>query len=102
MKRVVMKLKHQGKPAIEIKIDVHPEWAPLGAERFLALLEVGYFDECPLYRFIPGFIVQWGVPLSPQLWKKWGENKIKDDEVKKSNKKGYLSFATSGPSACPP
>ena len=52
-----------------------------------------------MYRVIPGFICQWGVPASPAEWQKWGANKIKDDPVKVSNTPGTLSFATSGPDA---
>lgn len=100
MSKVRMKLQHAGNPTVyEIDILLHPEWAPLGAQRFLDLVDAKYFDGCPLYRFIPNFIVQWGVPLDPALWKQWGEKKIKDDPVTQSNKLARLSFATSGPSA---
>lgn len=67
--------------------------------RFLDLIDAKYFDECRIYRVIPGFIHQWGIPKSPTEYKKWGDNKIKDDPVKVSNSKGTLSFATSGPDA---
>lgn len=65
--------------------------------RFKELVEYGYFRNCKLYRVVPGFIVQWGIPPSPADWHKFGDNKIKDDEVKKSNLTGTVSFATSGP-----
>ena len=92
-------LYHDGTES-SIDIEIHPEWAPLGAERFMALIDANYFDGCPLYRYIPGFIVQWGIPTDPKAWDQWGLNKIKDDPVKKSNKTGTLSFATSGPGVC--
>lgn len=50
-----------------------------------------------IYRVVNEFITQWGIPKDPSEWRKWGENKIKDDPVKMSNTKGTLSFATSGP-----
>ena len=90
---------HAGGPEAFIDIVVHEEWAPIGADRFLKLVDDNYFDGCPLYRFIPEFIVQWGIPTDAAKWKKWGENKVTDDPVKMGNKKGFLSFATSGPSA---
>ena len=67
--------------------------------RFLDLVEAKYFDNMRIYRVIPGFIHQWGIPADPAEYKKWGDNKIKDDPVKVSNKPMTLSFATSGPDA---
>ena len=83
----------------EIEVEVHPEWAPLGAARFLQLVDEKYYDECRIYRVIPGFICQWGIPADPAQFRKWGENKINDDPVKTSNTRGKISFATSGPHA---
>jgi len=83
----------------EIEVEVHPEWAPLGAERFLKLIAEKYYDEARIYRVIPNFIAQWGIPANPAEYQKWGENKIKDDICKMSNTKGTMSFATSGPDA---
>jgi len=81
----------------EIEVEVNPEWAPIGAKRFLDLIDNKYYDEARIYRVIPGFIAQWGVPADPKEWKKWGENKIRDDPVKVSNTQATMSFATSGP-----
>ena len=83
----------------QIEVEVHPEWAPLGAKRFLDLIDAKYYDEARIYRVIPNFIAQWGIPASPAEYQKWGENKIKDDPCKISNTKGTMSFATSGPDA---
>ena len=95
--KVRMHLKLDGEDDTHpIDIIVHPEWAPLGAARFVELIDANYFDECLLYRVVNGFIVQWGIPASPAEWKKWGANKIKDDPVKQKNLAGTLSFATSG------
>ena len=53
--RVRMWLKHHGaSDAKPIDMIVHPEWAPLGAARFLELIDANYFDECVIYRVVPG------------------------------------------------
>lgn len=65
-------------------VEVHNDWAPLGAKRFLDLINVNYYDNCRIYRVIPGFIIQWGIAHSPDLYSKWGDNKIKDDKRKSS------------------
>ena len=67
--------------------------------RFKDLVEAKYFTNCKLYRVVPDFIIQWGIPSSPTEYVKWGDNKIKDDPVKVSNGVGTISFATSGPDA---
>ena len=46
----------------QIVFEVHEEWAPLGARRFVELVAAGYYDEARVYRVIPGFIAQWGIP----------------------------------------
>jgi peptidyl-prolyl cis-trans isomerase A (cyclophilin A) len=83
----------------EVVIDVYPEWAPLGAKRFLELVDDKYMDGCKMYRVVPGFMVQWGINGDLTKYNKWYAQKIKDDPVKKSNQRGMLSFATSGPDA---
>lgn len=67
--------------------------------RFADLVDAGYFTDCRFHRVVPGFIIQWGIPADPVAYKKWGDNKIKDDPVRTSNVQQTLSFATSGPDA---
>ena len=74
--QVVMETS-QGKVVLE----VIPEWAPLGAARF---------------RGVPNFGVQFGINGDPAVHSKW-DKKISDDPVTQSNKRGTLTFATSGP-----
>eukprot|EP00929_Paragymnodinium_shiwhaense_P009039 TRINITY_DN11306_c0_g1_i1.p1 TRINITY_DN11306_c0_g1~~TRINITY_DN11306_c0_g1_i1.p1 ORF type:complete len:176 (-),score=42.13 TRINITY_DN11306_c0_g1_i1:82-609(-) len=83
----------------EVTIDVHEEWAPHGAKRFLELVEDKYFDNCRIYRVIDGFMAQWGINGNLDKYSKWYAQKIPDDPVKQSNKRGRITFATSGPNA---
>lgn len=78
-------------------IEVKPDWAPLGAERFLALVDAGFYTQLPLLRCIRGFLCQFGysgnevqpafdVPLA--------------DDVPGAHQRfhaGYVSFAGNGP-----
>lgn len=41
-------------------------------------------------------MVQWGIPGRPSVAAEWKQKKIKDDEVKQSNERGTITFATSG------
>lgn len=78
-------------------VQVTREWAPLGADRFYALVENGFYDDCRFFRVIPGFMCQFGIHGSPAVSEKWRDRKIGDDPVKKQNTRGRISYATAGP-----
>jgi len=75
-----------------IKIRVHPEWAPIGAAQFKKLVEQGWYDDAGVFRVVPGFIAQFGLPAKPQP----PLPNIQDDPVKVTNSRGTLVFATRG------
>ena len=78
-------------------IAVHPDWAPLGAQRFLTLVDEGYFDGAGFFRVVPGFVVQFGLAADPSNTARWEDAEIKDDPVTRSNTRGMVTFATAGP-----
>ena len=80
----------------DFTVEVHREWSPNGADRFHKLVESGFYDECRFFRVVPGFMVQWGINGDPEIQQNWVDAKIKDDDVAKSNKRGFITFATSG------
>mmetsp|Transcript_20944 Transcript_20944/g.23306 ORF Transcript_20944/g.23306 Transcript_20944/m.23306 type:complete len:198 (+) Transcript_20944:27-620(+) len=75
---------------------VHPEWAPLGEARFRELIDQNYFKGLRFFRVVPNFVAQFGIHGNPEIASKWQTNKIEDDPVVESNKRGTLVFATSG------
>lgn len=81
----------------EFVIAVHPEWAPIGAERFLELVRIGYYDDARFHRAVPDFIVQWGLAGDPALTAEWRERFIADDTVVASNTRGRIAFAFTEP-----
>jgi peptidyl-prolyl cis-trans isomerase A (cyclophilin A) len=81
----------------DVVVEVHRDWAPLGADRFYNLVRSRYLVNSSFYRFHPGFIVQFGMAGDPAVNSAWEKAPIKDDPVKQSNKKGTLVFATAGP-----
>jgi peptidyl-prolyl cis-trans isomerase A (cyclophilin A) len=78
-------------------VDVHRDWAPLGADRFYNLVKSGYFDDVRFFRVIPGFMAQFGIHGNPGVSSAWTSARIQDDPVKQSNKRGFVVFATAGP-----
>mmetsp|Transcript_28132 Transcript_28132/g.49588 ORF Transcript_28132/g.49588 Transcript_28132/m.49588 type:complete len:181 (+) Transcript_28132:257-799(+) len=83
----------------DVILELHPEWAPIGVERFVALVKDDFMTECRFHRVIPNFVCQFGISGDPEQYAKWARQKLKDDDVKVSNKRGTMSFATSGPNA---
>ena len=81
----------------DIVVDVHRDWAPLGADRFYNLVRNRFFTNAAFFRVVPNFVVQFGLPADPAVSKAWQNAVIKDDPVKQSNKRGNLVFATAGP-----
>lgn len=77
-------------------VTVHRDWAPLGADRFYNLVRAGFFNNLYFFRAIPNFMVQFGMSGKPAVNAAWEKAQIKDDPVKQSNKRGYLTFAKTG------
>jgi peptidyl-prolyl cis-trans isomerase A (cyclophilin A) len=77
---------------------VHRDWAPVGAQRFHELVSDGFYDDCRFFRVVDGFMVQFGISGDPNANSKWKQH-LPDDRAKQSNKRGYMTFATSGPNS---
>ncbi|MEE8111546.1 MAG: peptidylprolyl isomerase [Acidobacteriota bacterium] len=81
----------------DFTIEVHRDWAPLGADRFYNLVNNGFYDEIRFFRIISGFMAQFGIHGDPAVSGAWKGAKIKDDPVKKSNTRGFITYAMAGP-----
>lgn len=93
----------------ELEIECHPDWAPGAAARFKELVELGFYKDSPFFRVLPGFIAQFGISADPSFNKQWMycdtndaeavklcKQPLPDEPRKVPNKKGTLSFASSG------
>lgn len=87
-----------GSSAGRIVVQLHPEWSPLGVVRFVELVNEDFYDNCRIFRVLQNFVAQFGINGDPVKQKFWRNKKpIMDDPVVQSNRRGTLSFATSGP-----
>ena len=84
-------------------IEVTRAWAPNGADRFYNLVKNGFFTDARFFRVVSSFMVQFGISGDPAISAPWraAAARITDDPVKQSNKRSYISFATSGPNTRP-
>jgi len=83
----------------DIYLEVHPEWAPIGAAHFKELVDNKFYDDCRFFRVLRDpkpFMAQVGMNGDPKVHAEWGEKTIKDEPVKRSNKRGFVTYAKSG------
>lgn len=78
-------------------VEVEREWAPHGADRFYNLVKNGFYNDVAFFRVIKGFVAQFGINGNPMISQKWLNATIPDDEVRLSNIRGTISFASRGP-----
>ena len=101
-----------GNGSARVTITVRREWAPLGAARFLTLVQSDFYTEARIFRVLTkrssgnDFVVQFGLAALPETTRQWAGRKIVDDPVRKAstcsgkpcaNARGTVVFATSGP-----
>src|SRR5579864_8698960 len=54
-----------------VVIEVHRDWAPLGADRFYNLVRAGFFTDATFFRVVPNFMVQFGLTGNPAVNNVW-------------------------------
>jgi len=77
-------------------VEVTRAWAPREADRFYNLVRYHFYDGASLFRIVPGFVAQFGIPAKPEIAKVWANANIQDDPATQSNLRGYITFAQSG------
>jgi homoserine O-acetyltransferase len=76
-----------------IVIEVHREWAPLGAARFHDLVRERYYDDTRVFRVVAGRWAQFGINGDPRVSARWRQRTIADDPPRVSNARGTVAFA---------
>jgi cyclophilin family peptidyl-prolyl cis-trans isomerase len=79
-----------------LTIEVYPEAAPNAAQRFVELVQTGYYDNVPISRVVPGFVAQFGINWR-EPHKDWENNNFDDDPTLFALERGTLAFAKAGP-----
>jgi peptidyl-prolyl cis-trans isomerase A (cyclophilin A) len=99
-------LNEQAPPTFEVAfdtskgrfvVDVHREWAPLGADRFYNLVKSGFFDDVRFFRVVAGQLAQFGMHGDPAVESAWRDAAVRDDPVMQGNSRGTVAFASRGP-----
>ena len=93
-----------------LNIVAHHKWAPLGAERFMAMVTSGYFNSSvPFMRCLKGFLCQFGLNADSSKskdfhqtieddpnWLPEGPSGRQNEQGVKRFAQGYLAYAGSG------
>lgn len=80
----------------DLLIEVYPQAAPNAAERFLELVNMGFFDDTPIFRVVKKpqpFVAQFGINDEHAEWQ---ENQFDDDPSLFQLTRGTLAFAKAG------
>ena len=80
-------------------MEVHRDWAPIGADRFYNLARAGFYDDSRFFRVIAGRFAQFGIAGDPQIAAVWRNQAIPDDPVLQKNTRGTFAVAMTGPGA---
>lgn len=80
----------------EITIELYPEAAPNAVQRFVELVQSGFYNDTPVSRVVDGFVAQFGVN-----WRdphnQWEKKNFEDDPSYFALERGTLAFAKGGP-----
>ncbi|MEY4642640.1 MAG: hypothetical protein RLZZ227_2634 [Pseudomonadota bacterium] len=82
----------------EVLVEIYPEAAPNAVQRFIELVESGFYDNTPVSRVVPGFVAQFGINWR-EPYKAWEMNKFNDDPTFFALERGTLAFAKAGPNS---
>ncbi len=78
-------------------VECSTKWSEEGSKRFFELCKMGFFNDSGFFRVVPGFVVQFGLAADPKMTAQFTNKNLRDEPVRKSNQKGKITFATSGP-----
>lgn len=85
----------------DLMIEVYPEAAPNAAKRFVELVNMGFYDDTPIFRVVKSprpFVAQFGVNWRGDF-KNWKNSNFNDDPSYFKLDRGTLAFAKSGPNS---
>ena len=81
----------------DVLIEIERAWAPLGVDRFFALVKEGYYDNMRITRVNRPKWAQFGINGDPKVAKLWRDRTIPDEPRVLSNERGTIAFAFAVP-----
>ena len=81
----------------DIVLGIWRDWAPRGADQFLALVDAGFYTDIAFFRCVEGFLTQFGLSDNPAMVHYHSESIPDDPNLGHGIFKGAISFAGGGP-----
>jgi homoserine O-acetyltransferase len=78
-------------------LELHRDWAPIGADRLYNLARLGYFTDTRFHRVRAAYIAQWGLHGDSAVNAAWKGRYLRDDPPRSSNTRGTFAFSYEGP-----
>lgn len=79
----------------DFTLEIYPQAAPNAAARFLDLVKRGFYDNTPLFRVVPKFVVQFGINWRG-VFPQFKEKGFPDDPSLYMLEPGTIAFAKGG------
>ncbi len=80
----------------DLLVAIYPQAAPNAAQRFVELVQAGFYDDTPISRVVPGFVAQFGINWRDPH-RGWENRTFDDDPTLFALERGTLAFAKAGP-----
>jgi len=95
--KVVFKVANleNGKPA-EFIVEVHSDWAPAAAKRFMDLVKQNHFDGSRFHHVLSGYAAKFGISGDPTVTSAMLDTKLEDEPLIQHNARGKLAFVPDG------
>ena len=77
-------------------IEAHRAWSPRGVDRLFEIATAGLYTGVPIFRMLPGRLVQFGLTGDSTIDALWDARGIPDEPVLTGNTRGRVSFARAG------
>jgi cyclophilin family peptidyl-prolyl cis-trans isomerase len=77
-------------------IKAHRAWSPHGVDRLFELTALHLYHDVPVFRMLPGKLVQFGLTGDSAVDAAWENRGIPDEPVLTGNMRGRVSFARAG------
>jgi homoserine O-acetyltransferase len=77
----------------DLVVEMHRDWAPIGADRFYNLVTHHFFDGQRFFRVRQGVFAQFGIHGDPRVAQAWRMATIPDDPPQQSNTRGTIAYA---------
>ena len=76
----------------DIEFTLHPEWDTPACDRFIELVNAGFYNGAPWFRVVPNFVIQCGISSIYRLQRTWCDSTFQDSPVVMGNRQWSVAY----------